>query len=128
MISNKIVARFKDSSIMKGTTSDFFPNKPNFHLTLENGEVVDINIEQLKAIYYVKDYVGNKNREDAYHDNISGGGRKIQVEFLDGEVLLGFSQGYSANRPGFFVLPADKENNNDRIFIITSAIKKSSFI
>jgi len=26
------------------------------------------------------------------------------------------------------MIPADKENNNDRIFIINSAIKKASFI
>jgi len=128
LISNKIVARFKDNTIKKGTTSNFLPNKPNFNLTLENGEIVDIRTEQLKAIYYVKDYLGNKDRPDAYHDNIPGGGRKIQIEFIDGEVLIGFSQGYSAARPGFFVIPADKENNNERIYIISSAIKKASFI
>ncbi len=45
LISNKVVARFKDNTIMKGTTTDFFPNKTNFHLTLSNGEIVDISIE-----------------------------------------------------------------------------------
>ncbi len=72
--------------------------------------------------------MGNKDRDDAYHDNIPGRGRKIRVEFLDGEVLIGFSQGYSANRPGFFVVPADKKNNNDRIFVIASATEDVSFV
>lgn len=128
MASNKVVARFKDGTIMKGTTSDFFPNRSSFHLTLTNGSVVEINIEQLKALFYVKDFSGNENRIDAYDDAIPGGGRKIQVEFFDNEVIIGFSQGYSANRPGFFVVPGDNENNNERIFVITSATKKVTFI
>ena len=128
MISNKVVARFKDGTIMKGTTSDFSPNKSVFHLTVTNGSIVEINIEQLKALFYVKDYKGNENRDDAYHDAVPGGGRKIQVEFFDNEVLIGFSQGYAANRPGFFVVPGDNENNNERIFIISSSTKKVSFL
>lgn len=128
MASNKVVARFKDGTIKKGTTSDFSPDKSVFHLTLSNGSIVELHIEQLKALFFVKDYQGNENRNDAYHDNIPGGGRKIQVEFFDNEVLIGFSQGYDANRPGFFVVPADKENNNERTFVISSAAKKVSFL
>jgi hypothetical protein len=37
---NKVVARFKDGILMKGTTSDFFPNKNEFHLKLISGEIV----------------------------------------------------------------------------------------
>ena len=128
MTSIKAVARFKDGTIKKGTTSDFFPNKAVFHLTLTNGQNEEINVEQLKALFFVKDYEGNENRDDAYHDAVPGGGRKIQVEFFDNEVLIGFSQGYAANRPGFFIVPADKENNNERIFIISSSTKKVSFL
>ena len=32
MQANKVVARFKDGSIIKGKTSDFFPNKETCHL------------------------------------------------------------------------------------------------
>ncbi len=128
MVTVKVVARFKDGSIQKGTTSDFFPNKSDFHLNLTNGSTIEVNIEQLKAIFYVKDFEGNENRNDAYQDTVPGGGRKMQIVFFDDEVLIGFSQGYSANRPGFFVVPADRENNNERIFVITSATKKVSFI
>ncbi len=43
MQANKVVARFKDGSIIKGKTSDFFPNKETCHLETLNGEIKEIN-------------------------------------------------------------------------------------
>lgn len=128
MIPNKVVARFKDGTIMKGATSDFFPNKKEFHLILLNGEIVPIDVENLKAIFFVKDLEGNKDRKEEYADVVPGGGRKVRIEFNDGETVIGFSQGYSPNRQGFFVIPADKKCNNERFFVVASATRKVSFI
>ena len=128
MTPNKVVARFKDGTMMKGTTADFFPNKNVFHLIVTNGETLTVNTDQLKAIFFVKDFQGDKDRKEIYADNIPGGGRKVQITFSDGETLTGFSQGYSPDRPGFFVVPADTKNNNERIFVITSATKKVTFL
>jgi hypothetical protein len=125
---NKVVARFKNGTIKKGTTSDFFPNKILFRLKLINEEVLDIKVEELKAIYFVKDFQGNINHKVTYNDVVVGGGRKVQVMFMDGEMLVGYTQGYSPNRSGFFVVPADLQNNNDRIYVITSATEKVSFL
>ena len=131
---NKVVARFKNGDVKKGVTGDFFPNKTIFHLqiktseTSEAREVLQINIEELKAVCFVKDFEGNRDRKDDYKDDIVGGGRKIEIEFSDNEKLIGYTQGYSATRSGFFVVPADLENNNERIYIITSAVQKVIFL
>jgi hypothetical protein len=125
---NKVVARFKDGILMKGTTSDFFPNKNEFHLKLISGEIATIDCEKLKAIFFVKDFMGNKIYKEIYTDAVPGGGRKVKVEFLDGEIIIGFSQGYSPSRSGFFLIPADKQGNNERIYVITSAIKNVVFL
>lgn len=124
METNKVVVRFKDGTIKKGSTNDFFPNKAIFHLKSATGEVLDIHTEDLKSVFFVKNYQGDKERRDDYSDAIPGGGRKIQVTFFDDEILIGYSQGYSPNRSGFFITPADLKNNNDRIYVITSATKK----
>lgn len=58
----------------------------------------------------------------------TGLGKKIQVDFKDGEILVGYSQGFTPNRPGFFVFPADPESNNDRIFVFTAATKAVCFL
>ncbi len=128
MEKNKVVVRFKTGDVKKGTTSNFSPNKVIFHLISATGEILDINIEELKAVCFVKKFEGDKYRMDDYKAYIPGGGRKVQVKFSDGEMMLGYTQGYSPTRSGFFVTPADLQNNNDRIFVITSATEKVTFL
>jgi len=128
MQQNKVVVQFKSGKIMKGNTSDFFPNKTQFHLTKLNGEVENIDVEQLKAIFFVKESEGNESRSDKYDDEITGGGRKIQVEFSDTEVVIGYTLSYSPDRHGFFMIPADLKGNNERIFVVKSATKTVNFL
>jgi hypothetical protein len=120
---NKVVVQYKNKQIKKGETGDFMPNKSIFHLHLSDGGKEQIIIEDLKAIFFVKDLSGNKEYNEQYDQNIPGGGKKLQIEFSDGEILVGFSQTYSPTRASFFIIPADKESNNDRIFIVKSATK-----
>jgi hypothetical protein len=124
MEPNKVVVKFKDNTVSKGKTSDFFPNKTQFHLEEMNGELVEISIEDLKAVFFVKDFEGNKNHEDNYNDEIAAGGRKIQVVFFDGEAGVGYTLAYSPDRQGFYMTPADLQGNNERIFVVKSATEK----
>jgi hypothetical protein len=89
-----------------------------------------VQISGVKAIFFVKDFAGNREREEiqGFPAEKPVVGRKIQVVFLDGETLVGTTQGYDPTRPGFFVNPADTDSNNDRCFVVTSAIKQVSFI
>lgn len=128
MLVNRIVAKFQDGTLMKGRTSDFLPNKKSFHLELTNGRIVNINIEQLKAVFFVKDFKGNKQYKDDYKDIVPGGGKRIRVKFIDGEVLVGYTQGYAPHRTGFFLVPGDRQSNNERVFIINSVIEKIEFL
>ncbi len=121
---NKIVVKFKNGTLMKGTTNDFFPNKKHFHLHLLDNKIIEVDVERLKAIFFVKDFQGNKEFKETYIDVIAGGGKKMKVKFSDGEVIIGFSLGYSPGRHGFFMVPADLKSNNARIFIITSATER----
>jgi hypothetical protein len=124
MEPNKVVVKFKDNTLAKGKTNDFFPNKTQFHLEEINGGIVEISIEDLKAVFFVKDFKGNKNHEDNYNDEIAAGGRKIKVRFFDGETVLGYTLGYSPDRQGFYLTPADLQGNNERIFVVKSATEK----
>ena len=128
MQANKVVARFKDGSIIKGKTSDFLPNKETCHLETSNGEIKKINMEQLKAFFFVKDFAGDKTHQKSYNDKIAGAGRKIMVRFSDGEEGIGYTLGYSPGRKGFIMTPADLKSNNERIFVVTSASEKIEFL
>ena len=124
MEQNKVVVKFKDDTVSKGKTSDFFPNKNQFNLEEMNGDIVEISIEDLKAVFFVKDFKGDKNYKDKYSDEIAAGGRKIAVRFFDGETVVGYTLAYSPDREGFFMAPADLQGNNQRIFVVKSAAKK----
>ena len=113
---------------MKGNTSDFFPNKVCFHLNCMDAKIVKIDIETLKAVFFVKDFEGNKDYQKKYEDTIHGSGRKIEVKFTDGESITGYVLGYSPDRHGFFITPADLGSNNERIFVVRSATKSIKFL
>jgi len=135
MIQNKIVARFQDGRVLKGFTTDFLPTKPFFHLTTTAAEsqskAVEIRIGELKAIFFVKDLNGKPQpytHRQEFDPKKPPVGRKIRVVFKDGEILTGTTQGYDPTRPGFFVIPADGESNNERCFVVTGSTQQVSFI
>ena len=128
MLQNQVVIKYKNGTLSKGKTSDFFPNKNEFHLEVFSGEINKILVEDLKAIFFVKSFDGNKNHKDNYNDEIAAGGRKVKVSFVDGETVIGYTLGYSPDRPGFYLTPADLKSNNERIFIVKSATKNINFV
>jgi hypothetical protein len=130
----KIVIRFADGRIEKGYSQDFFPNKPVFRLfkSLSKGEAShkEIHIAELKAVFFVKTFAGNldyKERKRFVEGDIAQG-RKAEVEFIDGEVLQGSVLAYDPKSPGFFLFPADPKSNNQRVFVIPSAVKKFRYL
>jgi hypothetical protein len=128
MAGNQIVVRFLDGSAKKGHTNDFVPNKTSFHLNNTDGKTEEINIENIKAIFFVKDLTGTQGYKYNYKDNVPGGGKKIRVEFNDGEIIVGYVLGYSPKRQGFFMTPADLGGNNLRIYALSAAVKNTQFL
>jgi len=128
MQQNKVVIQLKNGTVRKGITNDFLPNKARFHLTCTDGSTEAVDVDTLNALFFVKDMEGNKDYKETYNDIIQGGGRKIRVEFADGEVIIGFVLGYSPDRPGFIMSPADCNGNNNRIFVVKSATRNVEFI
>lgn len=127
---NRVVARFLDGTMVKGTTEDFFPNRPTFHLSaLGNPRSQEIRCAQLKAVFFVKDFNGDPSREDlpGYTPSVGPSlGKKIAVQFKDGEIICGYTLSYSTDRSGFFLLPADEGGNNLRVYVLKHATKKVS--
>jgi hypothetical protein len=125
---NKIVIHTKKGGVVKGSTGDFRPNQEKFHIILENGEVAAMSIQNLKAVFFVKDLIGDSSRNDEYGGDVPGGGRKVKVTFQDGETIIGFTTAYSAARQGWFLVPANDDGNNLRIFVVNTAVADVEFI
>jgi hypothetical protein len=134
-MQNKIVVRYRDGRVLKGQTADFLPTRPAFHVvpadqTGEDTVVVRVLLEELKAAFFVRDFTGNAAYDEtkAFAPAQKPQGRKMRVEFVDGEVLVGTTMGYQPDRPGFFLVPADPQSNNERCFVVSSAVRKVEFL
>ena len=126
---NKVVIHTCHGEIIKGETTDFFPNKDVFHLKKQGTGAMDkIFVKDLKAIYFVKDLSGNSAYKEKTDVERTGLGRKIKVQFKDGETQVGYTQGYAPGRPGFFVVPCDPDSNNLRVFVVSAATAKVEFV
>lgn len=131
---NKVVARFADGRLIKGTTADFSPGKEIFHVSVANAQPGEkpneIFTKDLKALFFVKDLAGDPShiKTNEFETSRPPAGRKIKVVFKDGEVLVGTTTGYQPGRPGFFLVPADYDSNNERCYVITAFTKEISFV
>ena len=131
---NTIVVRYVDGRVAKGTTTNFLPTKDRFNLFPDESapgtRTQEILLSDLKAVFFVNDLVGSPTHDERNQFDPSKPvfGRKIQVVFKDGEVVVGTTQGYQPGRLGFFVVPADEESNNSRCFIVTAATKQVSLL
>lgn len=131
---NRIVARYRDGRRVKGTTSSFDPNATSFLLkplgAPPEARPVPVDLAQLKAIFFVRDFAGNASRPDRKHfvQGQAFQGAKVQVDFFDGEKLTGSTCGYSASTPGFFVFPADDAGNSIKVFAVNSSVRSVQFL
>jgi len=128
----RVVAHFHDGRVLKGTTQDFAPDNPKFHLFPDGDETatpLEVPIGALKALFFVKTWDGDSKRVDENSfELVSGQGRRMLVTFADGEVMAGFTMGYGLNKPGFFLVPADPKSNNVRVFVVKSAVTRVEFV
>ena len=126
MDQNRVVARYQDGRAVKGTTQDFFPNRPMFHVqSVDGSRAIEVHVRELKAVFFVKELDGQPGRKDLRGFLDAPGenphGKKIAVRFKDNELLCGYSLSYLPDREGFFVFPSDSASNNLRIYVIIAA-------
>ena len=134
MEPSKIVARYRDGRTLKGTTQNFFPNKPVFHVIRHAGtgpgDAIEVKLDELKAVFFVRDFTGNQKHVER-KQLVPGErtqGRLMEVTCKDGEVIVGTTTGYDPKRPGFFLFPIDPSANNVRVFVVTSAVGTARFL
>lgn len=122
--TNKVIAHFLDGTLIKGTTPDFYPSRAKFHLTDSNGEVHKIDVGELKALFFVKDFKGRPDYRERKGFFGEEEGSKVMVEFFDGEIIFGHTITYSTKGHGFFLIPGDPDSNNDKVYVVHSSTKR----
>ena len=126
-LKNRVVIRYRDGRKQKGYTWDFLPNKEVFHVADEHDErkILEVSTRDLKAVFFVKTFEGNRLHKPDYTLEAfrKVPGLKLKVTFEDGEVLYGTTNAYAPGRKAFFLLPADKKGNNERVYVLAEATK-----
>lgn len=129
-----MVVKYKDGSIIKGWSTDFNPNKDIFHLhPLEEygDKLVEVDVNELKAVFFVKDYQGNKDYQKVRtfegQPQPIPTQRKIVIIFKDGENFYGSTHSFNPERKGFFAYPIDPHDNNERVFVVKPAVNSVKF-
>ena len=117
---NQVVAHFIDGRLLKGFAVDFFPNKTSFHVEREeSGESIEVQISDLKGVFFVKSFAGNPGTTYRKDVERAGMGKKIQVEFSDGEQ----NDGGLIDR-----IEVDPEDNNEKVYVVSAATTAVNFV
>jgi hypothetical protein len=130
--ANKVVVAFVDGRRLKGYVYDFSALKDCFNVLpadkplQEHG--VKVLMQDLKAVFFVKDFMGNPTYHDQAIIDEHVHGRKIEVSFRDGEKILGKTEGYNPQKLGFFMVPGDPASNNIRIFVVNKNAQQVRFV
>ena len=134
MEPSKIVVRFSNGKVLKGYTQNFFPNKPAFHFRPsdpdKSAEALEIRLGELKAVFFVRDFVGDKGYKERKSPapGEKPQGRLIEVTFKDGEVMVGSTTGYDPARSGFFLFPLDPKSNNVKVYILSNCVSRVRYL
>lgn len=128
----KVVVHAVDGTLVKGTTQDFNPDRALFRIVLENGvDTVPVKMAELKAVFFVKALENavpsRRQKHFSPADGNRSNGRPVAVLFQDGELLVGYTNSYNPERQGFFMVPANSDDNNVRMFVVRKAAKALKF-
>jgi hypothetical protein len=126
----KVVVAYLDGRRLKGYTNDFSPARNQFFLFPEGQEPnpgergIAVKLENLKAVFFVKDFTGNPQHKPSTTQLLQGLGKGLEITFADNEMLIGTSVAYNAKALGFFIQPADATTNNERIFVVNQNVRQ----
>ena len=133
----KVVVRFRDGKLMKGYLREFSVKSDMVTFVGQNtGDALKVPVDELKAVFFVKHF-------DGFHEYVEKKafgirklrGCKVFVKFKDNETLVGiiegdlpWDKGFSLAKlgetaKGFFLIPVDGDSNNEKIFVVGSAIQ-----
>jgi len=128
----RLVLRCLGGQLLRGYSNDFHPDRAHLHLcptlTCSAAERLLVPTMRVKAVFFVKDHQGEPGRVDDNTFDHQPRGRKIEVTFQDGEMMIGSTLTYKPDGRGFFLQPANSQGNNLRIYVVNAAIRHMRFL
>jgi tetratricopeptide (TPR) repeat protein len=118
----RLVVRYVDGRILKGTSYTIDLHTHGFHLTphdgrLDTDENIAVRFAELKAVFFVRDFEGKFDAKDVQQEWVPEGS-EVTVFFPDNEVIEGFSLvRFDDESPRFHMIPKDRASNNISLIV-----------
>jgi len=126
--NREVVLRFRDGHLTRAVlTRKFTPLDFAVEALSEDGDKLQVNISDLKAVFFLKD--PNRREAELQLGAVVGDpppGAPARVEFFDGEIIHGMVQEYRMENSGFFLYPTSPESNNEMVFVVARSINTLS--
>lgn len=129
---NRVIVSFANGEEKTGKVVVFNTQKKTIHLEIENDDgqtgVQMIQMDDVKKIAFLKkDTASTSNIHYETIDQSTFAGPiafKLNVEFQDGELLIGSAMKYNPEDTGFFFIPLNPADQNERIYVNSQHIKR----
>jgi hypothetical protein len=132
MKKHKVVLKFLDGKMMKGYMDDLPTEDQLVFVEDKTSKELRLPISDLKAIFFVKTFHGNKDySEKKTYTALHQSTKKILVRFKDSETLVGYLEGdvpwqkgfhLEPKKGGFFLIPTDHNSNNIKVFVVSTSV------
>jgi hypothetical protein len=137
--NQKVILRFIDGKMLKGYIQDLKIAEEYLYLEDESNHQLKVRLKELKAIFYVRKFEGERgHQEKKVFTGTRPGAKRVFVKFKDGETIMGNMEGQIPWQRGFFlesmkekaftIVPVDESSNNTKILVVTTAVKDVAMI
>lgn len=133
MNRQRVILRCLDGRLLRGYIDNFSTSDEFIPLEDELLQKKNYRVDELKAIFFVRTFEGNKTHAEkkTFRDPVSLG-KRVFVKFKDGESMTGYIEGgvpwekgfflEPKKGPGFFLIPVDHDSNNIKVFVVASSV------
>jgi hypothetical protein len=122
-----VIARSRDGHLIPGyLEKGKLLARGILRMTDASGEPIPTDIHKLKAVFFVRDFSGNRDylEQKTLVGEPARPGLRVRVRFEDNEMFEGITENSLELlvNPGFFFWPGDVRSNNRLIYVVKSAL------
>jgi hypothetical protein len=132
--NQKVILRFTNGKMLKGYIQDLKISDEYLYILDESDQQHKVRLKELKAIFFVKKFEGERSHPARKHAADSSPAlKRIIVRFKDGESIVGsvengipWKTGHSSTTEKAFTIIPDDTTNNTKILVVATAVKDVS--
>ena len=117
----KVVVHYRGGVTVRGRLRFFEGVRSSVTAEDLAGHPLTIPFDEIKAIFFVKEYEGSDEEHQAARPEVAGPdrerGQPVAVRFPDGEVIEGSVSPFPPTGLGFYLTPRGRHGNNRAIFV-----------